>query len=112
MKDQDLLQPGHVFCGYTFEHQSIALDGNEFEDCCFIACQISYAGIGPFLVSGSRFEDCSFNVGQPALSGLEFLAFISKIGNGGAGLVEEFVNLIKQGVVPFESRRPPHVTLQ
>ena len=43
-----------------YNHETVALDGETFEDCEFRSCRLVYAGGELPVLSGCRFDDCEW----------------------------------------------------
>ena len=50
----------------SFNHETVALDGEAFSGCEFRACRLVYAGGEPPKFDGCRFEDCDWKLEGPA----------------------------------------------
>ena len=59
--------------GSTYHDATLHLDGNVYEECIFIKCQLVYSGTGPVGLRGCTFEDCVFGFEGAAPRVVEFL---------------------------------------
>lgn len=59
--------------GVSYNHETVALDGETFTDCEFRACRLVYSGGKPPLFSGCRFDDCEWKLQGPAAHTVEHL---------------------------------------
>jgi hypothetical protein len=69
-----------VASGGAFNHETIILDGETFEDCEFRNCRLVYAGGEPPELTGCRFEDCEWKFEEAAARTLEQLRRLWSIG--------------------------------
>jgi hypothetical protein len=80
----------------TFTKESIELDFNEFKDCTFKDCTLSYLGYGLFTLNGCRFENVAWRFGGAAANTIAFLtAMYHGAGEGGRALVERTLENIR-----------------
>ncbi|WP_297696841.1 hypothetical protein [Phenylobacterium sp.] len=50
----------------SYNHESVALDGETFAQCEFRACRLIYSGGEPPRFDDCRFEDCEWKLAGPA----------------------------------------------
>ena len=66
--------------GETFNHQTVALDGETFTDCAFAGCRLVYAGGEPPQLEGCRFDDCDWRFEDAAANTLSYLKLMWGVG--------------------------------
>ena len=59
--------------GGKYHNQVVALDGNLFENCEFVGCQLVYSGAGPVGLSDCKLSNCSFKFEGAAGNAVAFL---------------------------------------
>ncbi len=64
----------------NFNHQTIALDGESFADCEFVACRLTYAGGELPHFSDCRFQDCEWRHEDAAARTLSYLKLMWSVG--------------------------------
>ena len=75
----------------TYNHETVALDGEAFVGCEFRQCRMVYAGGAPPSFSECRFEGCDWKFEGPAARTLEHLKVL-----WGAGAKPLVQGLIKE----------------
>jgi hypothetical protein len=94
----------------TFQQYAVNLDGNEFDHCIFIRCQMIYAGGGTVSFIGCRFNECDWVVDHAAERTLHFLSAIYReLGPQGHELVEGIFDQIRNGTIGQPSIVPAAV---
>jgi len=85
----------------TFTDQEIRLDGNEFVECQFKNCTVTYGG-GPIpKLAGCSFVDIRLSFAEAALNTLAFMTILCQgFGEGGKQLIEQTFENIRQGKHP------------
>ncbi len=68
----------------NFNHQTVALDGESFADCEFVACRLIYAGGDLPDFSGCRFENCEWKHEAAASRTLSYLKLMWGVGGKSA----------------------------
>ena len=68
----------------NFNHQTVALDGESFTDCEFVACRLTYAGGDVPYFSGCRFDDCEWKHEGAASRTLSYLKLMWGVGEKSA----------------------------
>ncbi len=79
----------------TFRDQQIQLDFNEYRECVFQRCNLSFAGSGPVSLIGNTFHESSWEFTGAAGTALKFLQGLYH--GGGHDLVEATFETIRQG---------------
>jgi hypothetical protein len=69
-----------VQAGVSFNHQTVELDGEAFEDCTFSACRLVYAGGELPQFDRCRFEDCDWRFEEAAGRTLAYLKLMWGVG--------------------------------
>lgn len=59
-----------------FNHETVALDGEQFSDCEFRDCRLVYAGGEPPLFEGCRFDSCEWKFEHAAARTLAHLKLV------------------------------------
>lgn len=59
--------------GESYNHQTVALDGETFSDCQFAECRLVYSGGAPPRFDGCRFDDCEWKFEDAAAHTLAYL---------------------------------------
>ena len=59
--------------GVSYHHETVALDGESFEDCEFRDCRLDYAGGEPPVFQNCRFHDCDWRQDDAAARTLAYL---------------------------------------
>ncbi len=84
----------------VFRDETVALDGNEFVDCVFERCCLTFAG-GNCSLTGCRLEEGGVKFIGPAQNTVKFLNALSKLGSGfQEGIAKEIDGLYKFRVAP------------
>ena len=63
--------------GGKYENQTVALDGNLFEECEFVGCRLVYSGTGTVGLNGCSLRSCSFHFEGAAANAVAFLNAIA-----------------------------------
>jgi len=80
----------------TFTGEVVKIDGNKFEECSFVRCEVIYAGGERFGLSHCTFDACAFSLEGPALSTLNFMALLyGEGGSEGQAFIEDTFNKLK-----------------
>lgn len=79
----------------VFRNAVVALDGNEFEQCVFENCTLSYEGTSPVSLTGSRVNDCQWAFTGPAANAIQLMGELYRSGGHAALLVENTFNAIR-----------------
>jgi hypothetical protein len=66
--------------GVSYNHQTVALDGEAFSDCEFAACRLVYAGGEPPKFERCRFTDCEWKFEDAAAQTLSSLKLMWNVG--------------------------------
>ena len=77
--------------GESFNHQTVELDGETFENCSFAACRLVYAGGELPHFEGCRFDDCDWRFEEGAGRTLAYLKLM-----WGAGAKPSVQAMIKE----------------
>jgi hypothetical protein len=77
-------------------HETVALDGEHFEDCEFRQCRLVYAGGPPPSFAGCRFDNCEWKFEGAAANTLAHLKVVW--GAGGKAVVQELIKEITGAV--------------
>jgi hypothetical protein len=67
--------------GLTYNHETIALDGEVFEGCEFRTCRLVYSGGASPQFKDCRFDDCEWKLSGGAA---DTLLFLRQMWNAGA----------------------------
>ena len=70
--------------GVTFNHETVALDGESFSDCEFRDCRLDYRGGEPPVFKGCRFHDCDWRFEDAAARTLAHLKAVWAAGGKAA----------------------------
>lgn len=62
-----------VASGASYNHQTVTLDGEAFDDCDFVGCRLVYAGGEPPSFESCRFDSCDWKFEGAAADTLSFL---------------------------------------
>lgn len=85
------------FVDKTFKDCDVILDDSSFERCRFEACQLTYGGGTPPVISGCAFNDCAWGFSDAAAN---TIAFMSGFYNGGFDqLIEATFHQIRKGAM-------------
>ena len=88
-----------LFKGKSFENETVSLDRNQFFECVFKKCTVTYGGgDGPVLVR-PHFTDCEFVLKDAAMRTCQFMAAVYGSGPGGQKLIEATINNIRGGTL-------------
>ena len=66
--------------GVSYNHQTVALDGEAFSNCQFAACRLVYSGGEPPQFDGCRFDDCEWKFEDAAANTLSYLKTMWSVG--------------------------------
>jgi len=89
----------HQFDDKIFEDKEITVDGNEYVDCKFIDCVLSYAG-GKWGMLANDFLECTLQFDGAAS---RTLGFLSMLHNECPEVFEELVDQIRGNPAPADS---------
>jgi len=64
----------------SYNHQTVALDGEIFQGCDFTACRLIYAGGEPPVFTDCRFDDCEWKFDKAASATLAYLKLMWTVG--------------------------------
>lgn len=64
----------------SFNHQTVALDGETFLDCAFSGCRLVYAGGELPQFERCRFDDCEWKFEEGAARALSYLKLMWGVG--------------------------------
>ena len=84
----------------TFDNQAILLDGNQYIECTFNRCRITFRGIGGHAFISPTLNDCRWHFDGPAGNTLKFLSTVYELGDDGKQLVEAIIASIREGESP------------
>ena len=84
-----------TFQDQTIGHQSVIVDGNEYNSCKFESCQMIYRGGELPRLNQCHFVRCSWHLEEGAQRTVRFLRGIYHSGPGGRELVEETLKHIR-----------------
>lgn len=79
----------------VFNHETVYLDGDAFEDCEFRDCRLVYSGGEPPEFRDCKFHDCDWKFEDAAANTLAFLKVVW--GVGGKGPVQAQIKEITGG---------------
>ena len=93
--------------GEQFADRRVELDGETFENCRFVRCEVVYSG-GPLMsLIGCRFEGCAFVMEGAAKQTLAFLNVVYHgFGSFGLRMVEDIFNQIRTNRSPSVASSP------
>lgn len=84
------------FVGQTFENIDIHLDGNTYQACNFITCNLIFAGVAAPSFDRCVFDRCRHSVEKHAALTIGWLSAIyHNLGEGGQQQVETLFNQIR-----------------
>ena len=66
--------------GASYNHQTIALDGETFSHCEFSACRLVYSGGEPPQFQGCRFDACEWKFEGAAAQTMSYLKLMWSVG--------------------------------
>lgn len=66
--------------GISYNHQTVALDGETFSNCDFAACRLIYSGGPPPEFDGCRFDACEWKFEDAAADTLAYLRLMWNVG--------------------------------
>ncbi len=66
--------------GVSYNHQTVALDGEVFSDCDFAACRLVYSGGKPPQFNSCRFDACEWKFDEAAADTLSYLKLMWSVG--------------------------------
>ncbi|MDB5460652.1 MAG: hypothetical protein JWO72_2393 [Caulobacteraceae bacterium] len=66
--------------GVLYNHETVSLDGETFEDCEFRSCRLVYGGGEPPSLSGCRFDACEWKFEDAAARTLAHLKLVWSVG--------------------------------
>ena len=77
--------------GISYNHETVALDGESFSDCEFRDCRLIYSGGEPPHFSGCKFADCVWKFEDGAANTLAYLKLVWGLGEKALiqGLIKE-----------------------
>jgi hypothetical protein len=78
--------------GAIYNHETVALDGESFEQCEFRQCRLVYAGGDLPSFDACRFDACEWKYDEAAARTLAYLKLVWGLGGGKASIQ----NLIKE----------------
>jgi hypothetical protein len=67
--------------GVVYNHETVSLDGETFEDCEFRACRLVYAGGEVPKFTGCRFDACEWKYDEAAARTLAYLKVVWGVGD-------------------------------
>jgi hypothetical protein len=76
----------------TFNHETVALDGETFTDCQFVGCRLVYSGGEVPIFDGCRFDQCDWKFEDAAARTLAHLKVVW--GAGAKGPVQIMIKEI------------------
>jgi len=68
--------------GERFDNQTIELDGQDFDACTFVDCDLVYRGGDPPGLANSTFSGCRFRLDGAALRTIAFFQEMNACGGG------------------------------
>ena len=78
--------------GVAYNHETVVLDGEEFDDCEFRDCRLVYAGGKPPSFSGCRIDGCEWKYDDAAARTVAYLKVVW--GAGGKAAVQALIKEI------------------
>jgi hypothetical protein len=88
-----------------FENQKIVVDGQEYEGCTFVECELIYCGGEPPSLSNDEFVRCTWHLADAALRTLGFFAVLNM--SGMRELVEAWISMaLRTRVLPKAPEDP------
>ena len=78
--------------GVAYNHETVVLDGEEFDDCEFRDCRLVYAGGKPPKFAGCRIDGCEWKYEDAAARTLAHLKVVW--GAGGKAAVQALIKEI------------------
>lgn len=66
--------------GVAYNHQTVELDGETFNDCEFAECRLVYSGGEPPTFTRCRFDDCEWKFEDAAANTLAYLKQMWNVG--------------------------------
>ena len=77
--------------GVIYNHETVALDGQDFSDCEFRDCRLVYSGGEVPAFANCRFDDCEWKFDEPAGRTLAYLKVMWSLGEKATvqGLIKE-----------------------
>ena len=85
----------------SFNNQEVLLDNNEFHQCSFKDCTLTYGGDDPPILSGCSFSGVKWSFVGAAANTISFMTGIyNGCGEGGRGLIEKTFDNIRGNVSP------------
>lgn len=66
--------------GVSYNHQTVALDGESFSGCAFAECRLVYAGGAPPTFEDCRFDECDWRFEAGAADTLSHLKRMWSLG--------------------------------
>jgi hypothetical protein len=79
----------------TYNHETVALDGEDFQGCEFIQCRLVYAGGKPPSFTDCRFDACEWKFDDAASRTLAHLKVVWNA--GGKAVVQGLIKEITGG---------------
>lgn len=84
------------FENQTFLNQSLVIDGNEYDRCKFIGCNIVFTGVQDVSLTHNSFDHCRWSLDGPAARTIQYMAAL--YAGGARELVEAtFKNIREKG---------------
>jgi hypothetical protein len=87
--------------GQTYEHTTVELDGNSYDECTFVGCRLIYSGLGPVGLSGCSLRNCAFAFQGSAANAVAFLNGLA----GDPGLRRALIEILPNILSDTNSRR-------
>ena len=84
-----------LFKDMTFKNKSLQLDGNEYIDCSFESCSLTFRGEDSTTLDNCSYVDVDFNFDGPAKATLDFLESLYQAGY--EKMVDKILNNIRSG---------------
>jgi hypothetical protein len=81
--------------GAIYNHETVALDGEGFDQCEFRKCRLVYAGGTLPRFSECRFDECEWRYGEAAARTLAYLRLVW--GLGGKASVQALIKEVTSG---------------
>jgi hypothetical protein len=86
--------------GGRFQGGTVSVDGNRYENCTFVNCNIEYAGGGLPSFIGCTFDACRLGLTGPASNTIVYLkAIYTGFGEWGKGSVDTLFHEIQEAKV-------------
>ena len=80
------------FTNKPFKKETVNLNGNQFDHCTFINCELIFNGVGSVGLTNCSFNHCRWTFQGPAADTVAFMKALYSMGGGGKDLIVQTFN--------------------